>query len=74
MEGFALDQIGTHSIRASGAMQLYLHDGVTKPKIMKIGRWKSKTWLTFIHNQIMVVMARLSRLMSQLAIYYNVTV
>ena len=37
MEGFALDWIGTHSIRASGAMQLYLN-GVSEAKIMKIGR------------------------------------
>jgi hypothetical protein len=43
MEGFSVDRIGTHSIHALGVLQLYL-DGIFKAKIMKIGRWKSKTW------------------------------
>ena len=73
MEGFALDRIGTHSIRASGAMQLYLN-GISEAKIMKIGQWKSKTWLTYIHNQIAAVTAGVSRIMAQPIVYYNVVV
>jgi hypothetical protein len=73
MEGFALDRIGTHSIRASGAMQLYLN-GIPEAKIMKIGRWKSKTWLTYIHNQIAAVTSGVSRLMARPIVYYNVAV
>jgi hypothetical protein len=73
MEGFSLDRIGPHSIRASGAMQLHLN-GITEAKIMKIGRWKSKTWLTYIHNQIAAVTAGVLRLMSRPIVYYNVAV
>jgi hypothetical protein len=73
MEGFALDRIGPHSIRAAGAMQLYLN-GISEAKIMKIGRWKSKTWLTYIHNQIAAVTAGVSRLMARPIVYYNVAV
>jgi hypothetical protein len=36
MEGFVLYRVGTHSIRASGAMQLYLN-GIYKAKIIKSG-------------------------------------
>jgi hypothetical protein len=73
MEGFALDRIGTHTIRALGAMQLYLN-GISEAKIMKIGRWKSKTWLTYIQNQIAAVTAGVARLKARPIVYYNVAV
>jgi hypothetical protein len=43
--------VGTHSLRAGGAMALKLNkedDSV----IMKYGRWSSNTFLMYIHNQI----------------------
>jgi hypothetical protein len=46
MEGFALNRSGPHLIRASGAMALYLNN-VSEQQICIIGRWKSKTWLTY---------------------------
>jgi hypothetical protein len=71
MEGFALHRIGSHSIRASGAMQLFLNN-VSKAKIKKIGRWKSATWLSYIHSQISAVSEGLSRKMVRPVVYYNI--
>jgi hypothetical protein len=54
LEGFALHNIGTHSIRASSAMQLFLNN-VSGARIKKIGQWKSATWLSYIHSQILAI-------------------
>ena len=51
MAGYDLTRIGAHSLRASGAMALKLN-GYDKETIMKIGRWSSDTFLTYIHSQI----------------------
>jgi hypothetical protein len=50
-QGYDLQRIGTHSLRASGAMALKLQ-GVDDSLIMKIGRWTGLTFLTYIHSQI----------------------
>ncbi len=34
---------------------------ITETTIMNIGRWQSRTWLTYIHNQIAAVTAGVSR-------------
>jgi hypothetical protein len=44
-------QIGTHSLRASGAMALKLQ-GAMDSTLMKIGRWSGTTYLTYIQSQI----------------------
>jgi hypothetical protein len=73
LEGFELSRIGPHSIRASGAMALYLN-GVTEQQICILGRWKSKTWLTYIHTQIAAILAGVSRLMSRPLVFHNIAV
>jgi hypothetical protein len=40
IEGFVLNHIGPHSIRASGAMALYLNN-ITKQQIRVLGQWKA---------------------------------
>ena len=50
-QGYDLGRIGTHSLRASGAMALKLQ-GVEDSTIMKVGRWTGLTFLTYIHAQI----------------------
>jgi hypothetical protein len=50
-QGYDLKHIGSHSLRASGAMALKLQ-GVDDSLIMKIGRWTGLTLLTYIHAQI----------------------
>ena len=49
-QGIDPDLIGSHSLRAGGAMALKLnhHSDTT---IQKLGRWSSATWLQHIHNQ-----------------------
>lgn len=69
-QGYDLDRIGTHSIRASGAMALHLN-GVTPETIMLMGRWRSQTWLTYIHTQIAAFSAGMSRLMARPILFYN---
>lgn len=43
--------VGSHSLRAGGAMALYLAD-VAIEKIRMFGRWTSDTWMMYIHSQI----------------------
>jgi hypothetical protein len=71
LESFALHRIGSHLIRASGAMQLFLND-VSEARIKKIGRWKSATWLSYIHSQISAVSEGLYRRMVRPVVYYNI--
>jgi len=50
-QGFEDAKIGSHSLRAGGAMALYLqeYDATT---IQKLGRWKSQVFLMYLHEQI----------------------
>jgi hypothetical protein len=73
VEGFELSRIGPHSIRASGAMALYLN-GVTEQQICILGRWKSKTWLTYIHTQIAAISAGVSLVMSRPVMFHNIAI
>ena len=50
-KGFPLNRLGSHSIRAGGAMALYLA-GESEPTIKKLGRWKTDTWQDYIHPAI----------------------
>jgi hypothetical protein len=49
--GYDLRRIGSHSIRASGALALELA-GYSSTLIQTIGRWSSRTYLKYIHPQI----------------------
>lgn len=57
------DLVGAHSLRAGGAMALKLH-GEDATTIQKAGRWKSDTFLMYIHNQIAHLSKDLSLKMS----------
>lgn len=48
---FPASQLGSHSLRAGGAIALNLN-GIYKMLIKKHGRWSSETFLTCIHEQI----------------------
>jgi hypothetical protein len=48
--GIDTSLISLHSFRAGGAMALKLN-GHSDTTIMKFGRWKSLTFLQYIHNQ-----------------------
>ena len=49
--GFTSDKVGTHSVRASLAMMMYL---VKEPvyTIMLVGRWNSDAFLAYIEKQV----------------------
>ena len=50
-QGIKASSVGSHSLRAGGAMAMKLN-GCDLITIMKQGRWTSLTFLTYIHNQI----------------------
>ena len=58
-----LDMVGSHSLRAGGAMALKLH-GYDDTTIMKMGGWSGLTFLQYIHNQIAHLSKDISRKMS----------
>jgi hypothetical protein len=70
-QGYPLKRIGAHSIRASGAMALKLN-GVADSQIQKLGRWRSQTWLTYLHSQISTLTAGLSARMATPILFYNI--
>jgi hypothetical protein len=48
---YTVDRVSSHSLCAGGAMAMKL-SGATDSTIMRIGRWTSLTYLTYIHSQI----------------------
>ena len=69
--GFTPTRIGSHSIRASGAMALYLND-VDPTLIKKLGRWRSDTWLTYIHTQVGELTQGVATTMTRPIVFHNV--
>ncbi len=61
--GIVTSRVGTHSIRTSSTMQLYIA-GVKDFIIMMMGRWKSLGFLKYIRPQIQEFSSELSTLMS----------
>ena len=49
--GFLVSQVGTHSLRAGGAVALAL-SGQLEEMIKNIRRWSSDTFLMYVHEQI----------------------
>jgi hypothetical protein len=70
-KGYKLDRIGAHSLRASGAMALRLNN-YSGDEIMKIGRWRCTTFLTYIHSQIGALNAGVATKMARMISFINV--
>ena len=68
--GFGPEDVGTHSVRASLAMQLYLQ-GTPPHTIMLIGRWRSDAFLTYIEQQCREFTKGLSDAMLSLTSFYQ---
>lgn len=49
--GYTDSDVSSHSLRAGGAMAMHLN-GIDAHTIRKMGRWKSDTFLMYIHEQI----------------------
>ncbi|KAI2500877.1 hypothetical protein MHU86_13597 [Fragilaria crotonensis] len=69
--GYNLQRVGAHSLRASGAMALWL-SGHSTEAIMKYGRWKSTTFLTYIHSQIAIISRGAAQKMRSPIAFHNV--
>jgi len=61
--GFKISKIGSHSLRAGGAMALYLNKK-SALEIQRAGRWTSNTFMEYIHCQLDVSSKGLSQAMS----------
>jgi hypothetical protein len=69
--GYTLQRISSHSLRAGGAMAMKL-SGTSDSTIMRVGRWTSLTYLTYIHSQIGSLTAGLAAQMTTAFTFQNV--
>ena len=70
-KGYTLNRISSHSLRAGGAMAMKLC-GASDSTIMRVGRWTSLTYLTYIHTQIGALTAGLAAKMTTAFTFQNV--
>ena len=70
-KGFHPSRIGSHSLRAGGAVALKLA-GYDDTTICKLGRWSSNTFLIYIRNQIGNLSTGVASAMSNALTYHNV--
>lgn len=70
-KGFPSERLGTHSLRAGGAMAMAVN-GETDRNIKKMGRWSTDTFLMYIHEQISHLTKGISDKMSQPFPFFNV--
>ena len=69
---YTLDCVSSHSLRAGGAMAMKL-SSASDSTIMRIGRWTSLTYLTYIHSQIGALAKGVAWKMSQCFHFQNVS-
>ena len=70
-KGIDPDLLGSHSLRAGGAMALKLQN-YADTTIQKLGRWSSTTWLQYIHTQIAHLVKGVASNMSVDLPFYNI--
>ena len=70
-KGYHPSRIGSHSLRAGGAVALKLA-GYDDTTICKMGRWSSNTFLIYIRGQIANLTAGVATAMSTTLTYHNV--
>ena len=69
--GIDPDMIGSHSLRAGGAMALKIM-GEKDSTIRKFGRWTSDTWMMYIHSQISQLYKGVAQKMSTPIQFHNI--
>lgn len=70
-KGLLSDQVGSHSLRAGGAMAMHLNK-VDHNTIKKMSRWSSDTFLMYIHEQIAALSSGISTQMSKPIVFQNI--
>ena len=68
--GILPSRVGTHSLRAGGAMALKFA-GADRDDIKKMGRWSSDTFLVYIHDQIAEYSEGWTKKMEEPRSYFN---
>ena len=69
--GYSTHRVSSHSLRAGRAMALKLA-GESSDTIMRVGRWTSLTYMTYIHAQIGALAKGLAWRMSKQHTFHNV--
>ena len=69
--GLPKKSVGTHSIRSSGAMAMYLN-GIPVYTIMLLGRWSSDAFLLYIRRQVTEFSNDVARKMTTNTVYHHV--
>ena len=69
--GYTITRVSSHSLRSGGAMALKLA-GESSDTIMRVGRWTSLTYMTYIHAQIGALAKGLAWRMSKHHTFHNV--
>lgn len=69
--GYTVSRVSSHSLRSGGAMALKLA-GESSDTIMRVGRWTSNTYMTYIHAQIGTLAKGLAWRMSKHHTFHNV--
>ena len=70
--GIEIDDVDTHSLRGGGANALHMA-GYTDHQIIKMGRWKTKTFLEYIREELGCFSSGMSRAMKRVFKYVNVS-
>ena len=70
-QGYTLARVSSHSLRSGIAMALKLA-GESSDTIMRVGRWTSLTYMTYIHAQIGALAKGLAWIMSKHHTFHNV--
>jgi hypothetical protein len=68
--GYGKDDVGLHSIRAGGAMAMFL-SGVSEIIIQRVGRWSSFAFLEYIREQVESFTLGVSQKMIQHETYHH---
>lgn len=68
--GFDLKRIGTHSLRSGGATQLAALK-YSAATIMALGRWKSDSYLRYIHHAVSTLTVGIAENMAKLSFYHH---
>ena len=69
--GLPKKSVGTHSLRSSGAMAMYLN-GIPVYTIMLLGRWSSDAFLRYIRRSATEFSNNVARKMTQKTVYHHV--
>ncbi len=70
--GFPVDRMGTHSIQAAAVMAIFLA-GVPCETIQLIGRWRSRTFMTYLRIQVAASTRGVTTKMTSLDSFFIVT-